>query len=395
MKRTFNRNIIAAAGVITLLLAGLVYAWSVLSAPIAAEFPDWSRASLSFTFTLCMSFFCLGGLVGGIVSKKLPVAVNLLAAAVLFFIGFRITSGITSLTGLYIGFGILSGFASGLAYNAVMGSVMGWFTDVQGLISGILLMGFGISSFLVGKIYTALLPSMGWRAEFKAFSWILLVLIALSALVIQKPEPKAKAAGGTGGYSSAEMLKEKSFWIYAVWTILLSSTGLAFIAQASGILHEASPNVTASTAATVIGLISIFNGIGRVIFGGLFDKIGYRKNMLFDCVLYIAALALAILGLKSGSFLIVVLAFIAFGLAYGGVTPLNSAVISSFFGTENYAVNFSIINLTLIVSSFGGTLAGLIYDKTGSYMTMLICFTVIVVLGILASLALKKPEKKA
>ena len=393
MKKTFDRKLIAAGGLIVLLLAGLVYAWSVLSSPIAAEFPDWSRGSLSFTFTLCMSFFCLGGLVGGILSKRVPIAVNLLAAAVIFFVGFRITSGITSLSGLYIGFGVLSGFASGLAYNAVMGSVMGWFPDVQGLISGILLMGFGISSFLVGKIYTALLPSMGWRAEFRVFAWILLVAIALSALLIRKPEAKQKAAA-TGGYSSAEMLKEKSFWIYALWTVLLSSTGLAFIAQASGILHEASPNVTASTAATVIGLISIFNGIGRVIFGGLFDKIGYRRNMLFDCVLYIAALALAILGLKSGSFVTVVLAFIAFGLAYGGVTPLNSAVISSFFGTENYAVNFSIINLTLIISSFGGTLAGMIYDRTGSYMTMLVCFTVIVVLGIVASLALKKPEKK-
>ena len=65
-----NRWIYAIAGVIVLLFAGLIYAWSVLSSPIAAEFTSWSKGALSLTFTLAMSFFCIGGLVAGLVADK-------------------------------------------------------------------------------------------------------------------------------------------------------------------------------------------------------------------------------------------------------------------------------------------------------------------------------------
>ncbi len=71
--RKLNRWVYAVVGVIVLLFAGLVYAWSVLAASIAAEFPDWSKTQLSFTFTLVMIFFCIGGLVGGMVNKKIKI----------------------------------------------------------------------------------------------------------------------------------------------------------------------------------------------------------------------------------------------------------------------------------------------------------------------------------
>lgn len=88
MKLKLNRWIYAAVGVIVLLFAGLVYAWSVLASPIAAEFTQWSQAQLSLTFTICMTLFCLGGFVGGLLSGKINVKINVWAAAVLFFIGF-------------------------------------------------------------------------------------------------------------------------------------------------------------------------------------------------------------------------------------------------------------------------------------------------------------------
>ena len=75
MKR-LNRWIYAVIGVIVLLLAGLIYAWSVLVIPIANEFTNWSHTSLSLTFTICMTLFCIGGLIGGILQKKIDVKIN-------------------------------------------------------------------------------------------------------------------------------------------------------------------------------------------------------------------------------------------------------------------------------------------------------------------------------
>ena len=151
--KKLNRWVYAALGVLILLFAGMVYAWSVLSGPIAQEFPEWTKAQLSLTFTIVMILFCVGCMVGGFLSGKVSAKIYVWAAAVMFLGGFMLSARITSLMGLYIGFGVICGFASGLAYNAVMGTISRWFPDKQGLISGVLLMGFGLSSFLVGKIY--------------------------------------------------------------------------------------------------------------------------------------------------------------------------------------------------------------------------------------------------
>ena len=149
--KVVNRWVYVIVGCVALLLSGLVYAWSVLSGPIAAEFPQWSAAQLSLTFTIVMSFFCIGGLVGGFLAGKVSQKVYLWVSAALFLVGFLLSANIRSLAMLYIGFGVICGFASGFSYNAVLATVGKWFPDKQGLISGILLMGFGISSFLIDR----------------------------------------------------------------------------------------------------------------------------------------------------------------------------------------------------------------------------------------------------
>ena len=150
--RSASRWIYVAVGCVVLLFSGLVYAWSVLSGPIAAEFPRWTTAQLSLTFTIVMSFFCLGGLTCGALSARISPRIFLWISALLFLAGFLLTAGMRSLPMLYVGFGVVCGLASGFSYNAVLGTVGAWFPDKQGLVSGILLMGFGLSSFLIGKL---------------------------------------------------------------------------------------------------------------------------------------------------------------------------------------------------------------------------------------------------
>ena len=113
--------------------------------------------------------------------------------------------------------------------------------------------------------------------------------------------------------------------------------------------------------------ISIMNGVGRVFFGGLFDKKGYRFTMILDMIVFIIASGILILALKSGNFAFIVLGFIVGGFAYSGVTPTNSAIISDFFGRTNYPMNFSLINTNLIIASFASTIAGKLYDASQSY----------------------------
>ena len=184
-----NRWVYAIVGVIVLLFAGLVYAWSVLSTPIAAEFADWSKAQLSMTFTIVMIMFCIGSLLCGLLTGKLSAKMAVRIGAVLFLLGFFLASRTQSLAMLYIGFGVLCGLSSGLCYNAVMSTMVRWFPDRPGLISGVLLMGFGGGSFIIGKLYQAWTPVEigGWRASFLVMGIIIFVVLAICSFFFVAP----------------------------------------------------------------------------------------------------------------------------------------------------------------------------------------------------------------
>ena len=173
-----NRWIYAIVGVVVLVFAGLIYAWSVLAAPLASYFTEWSSAQLSMTFTICMSAFCIGGLVGGLTNGKWDIKYNVWVSAILFLVGFVMASKATSLAMLYIGYGVLCGLGSGLAYNAVMSTMTKWFPDKPGLISGILLMGFGIGAFIIG-ICENIIKALGYTTFSDAFTFALLIVILL------------------------------------------------------------------------------------------------------------------------------------------------------------------------------------------------------------------------
>lgn len=380
-----NRWVYAFVGVVTLLLAGLVYAWSVLSLPLAAYFTQWSKAQLSLTFTICMMCFCLGCMAGGMTAGKLNVKFNVWISGALFFAGFFIASRAQSPAVLYFGYGVLCGFASGFVYNAVLSTMSGWFPDKQGLISGILLMGFGISSFIVGKVYQAVTPSgegvEAWRNSFFWFGVILVAVLFVCGFFFVKPEKKDLEALGISGagkkktsgegldIDTKQMLKRPSFWLFFLWTIAMGGAGMALISQASGIAKEVGPQVAAGTIATVVGLISIFNGLGRVFFGNLFDKKGRRVTMTVVGLCFSISSLILAAALGFQAFPLIILGFVCCGFSYGGLNPSISAFVNASYGPKHYPMNFSVMNLNLLAASFGGTIAGMLFDASGSYMT--------------------------
>ena len=406
--KNLNRWVYAIIGVITLLLAGLVYAWSVMSKSIGASRPDWTAAQLSMTFTMVMAFFCIGCLIAGMMAKKVSPKIYIILSGILFLAGFMLasTTGASPAT-LYLGFGILCGLGAGFAYNAVMSTMSLWFPDKQGLISGVLLMGFGLSSFIIGKVFAAVTPSDGtdkWQATFRVLGIIIVIVMVICSFFFVKPEAGYNPGAGSAKakavrepaceVNTGKMATMPTFWFYYIWAILVSAAGLALVSQASGIASQVGTTVSDGNIATVVGLISIFNGIGRVIFGGLFDKKGYRFTMILDMIIFIVAALILVLALVSGNFAFIVIGFVVGGLAYGGVTPTNSAIISDFFGRENYSMNFSLINTNLLIASFASTIAGKLYDASGSFMTTIFMMIIVTVLGFVVSFGVRRPKNK-
>jgi OFA family oxalate/formate antiporter-like MFS transporter len=316
-------------------------------------------------------------------NKKLKTKYYVWTAAVLYIIGFFIASQTQSVGMLYFGFGILAGFASGLAYNAVMSTMSAWFPDKQGLISGILLMGFGLGSFIIGKVYTAWTPAEigGWRTSFRVFAILWFIIMIIGGFFFVKPgEDFVPPTAGkkkvvrepASEINTPEMMKKPSFWLYYIWAILVSAAGLALVSQASGIAWQVGPEV----------------------FGALFDKFGYRLTMILDMIIFIITGVILIMALLSGNFALIVIGFVVGGLAYGGVTPTNSAIISDFFGRKNYPMNFSVINTNLIIASFGSTIAGKLFDASGSYMSTCAMMIGLTVVGFVMFLGIRRPNSK-
>lgn len=405
--KKMNRWAYAVIGVVTLLFAGLIYAWSVMSKSIAASRPDWTATQVSLTFTIVMALFCTGGLIAGLLSKKINPKLYIIASGVFFAAGFFIAS----LTGdspalLYIGFGVICGLGAGFAYNTVLSTMSQWFPDKQGLISGILLMGFGLSSFIIGKVYAAVTPSDGsdqWKMTFRILGIVVLVVMLICFNFFVKPSEDYKVPGAAAkkvvkesalDIPPTQMVKKPTFWLYYIWAILLSAAGLVLVSQASGIATQVGPNVSDGNIATVVGLISILNGIGRVIFGAIYDKKGYRVAMVLDMIVVIIAGLVLILALTTGNFLFIVLGFLIGGLGYGGVMPTNSAIISDFFGRTNYPVNYSLVNTNLIIASFASTIAGKLYDASQSYMAPIMMMIGVTVVGFIVSLGIRRPKAK-
>ena len=211
-----------------------------------------------------------------------------------------------------------------------------------------------------------MITALGWRTTFLMFAVVFAVIVLLCAFGMKRADDTfiTAMAAGAGGRQAAyeeldwrQMLRRRNFWMCLVWAVILSAAGRAVINE-STIYAAAFVDGDLTRAAALAGIVSIANGVGRVLSGQLFDMAGYRTAMLSVSALYLAAAGVLTLSLKTGSVPVLAAAFLLTGLAYGGVPPLNSAFTARFFGRKHYAVNFSIMNMNLIAASCLGPVCG-------------------------------------
>ena len=153
-----KRWLYLAAGVFAMLFSGVLYAWSILKVPFKENF-GFDESVLSLNFTLTMCFFCLGAFFGSLICKKIGVKITLVIAGLLVGAGFVSTGLLTAQSSqwlLYITYAILAGSGIGISYNVVVSTVCSWFPDRKGFCSGCLMMGFGISTLLMGNVISIL-----------------------------------------------------------------------------------------------------------------------------------------------------------------------------------------------------------------------------------------------
>lgn len=399
-----KRQLYLVVGVFSMLFSGVLYAWSILKVPFKEVFL-WSDSSLALNFTITMCFFCLGAFFGSIICKKLGVRPTLIIAGLLVGIGFCVTSFLTAdlLYLLYISYGVLAATGIGISYNVIVSTVTSWFPDKKGFCSGCLMMGFGISTLLLGNIISKLFASesFGFSKTYLLLGIVIALVLVLSGLILKSPEkdtvfpaPKQRKSVKAESfeqkdYKTSQMLKSFTFWRAFICMTFITAVGNSVISFARDLVI--SVGAAETLAITLVGVLAVCNGLGRVITGAVYDTLGRKTTMISANIITIVAAGVTLIAVVTGSLPICILGLCLTGISYGSCPTVTSAFSASFYGSKYFPMNYSIINFNLIFASFIANFSNNLLISSGSYVSPFVMLLALAVVALGLNFSIKKP----
>lgn len=386
-------------GMCLFLFTGVVYAWSLFAGSLELEY-GWTRAETSFVYTLCMVFFNVANLFGGFICNKTSIKVNLLITTVLLLVGFLGAANATEIWHLYVFYGGFVGLAIGTAYSAMISTIVSWYPDKPGTASGMLLLAFGMSTMIVGTQVARLFGVIGFKSTFTVMGIAAAAITVVVAIFMKKPPadavfPQPKDTGKkpvnepVEDMSSKQVLRRPSFWLFMLWQFGVVSAGMAVIGQAATAADSIGASVALATVAT--SGLSVANGVSRFLWGALCDLLGIKKVRLLLNISMLAALVVCLAALYTSNVILLIVGFILIGAAYGGTVAYPASYIRFMYGNKYYPTNFSLYFCTgFIMALIGPTVMASVYMASG-YFAAFAAMLGFAVVGIVASLFIKKP----
>ncbi len=397
-----GRWMFVVLGFIINICLGSVYAYSVFRGPVA-KLLNMSATEAGMPFMVFLALFATMVFFGGLLLAKLGPKMLGWIGGVVVGVGWILASFSTSGTMLTITYGLIGGGGVGLAYGVPLAVAGRWFPDKRGLALGLTLAGFGGSPFVSANVASALIKAVGPMSTFFYMGVAFLVIILVCFIPYRFPKdgwlpagwkPPAAAAASAVDLNMGEMAKTSTFMGLFLCYIIGSLAGLMAIGISASVAQEII-KIDAATAATLVGVFAIFNGVGRPIFGVLTDKLSPKIAALISFVLILVC-SLGMLMAGPGSVMLYTLCFIGFWLVLGGWLAIAPTATTIFFGVKNYAKNYGLVFFAYGLGAIlGGIIAGQAKDTFGSFTFAFYPTAGLAVLGILIALAMLKPVKKA
>ncbi len=396
-----NGWIVTFAGLGVNLILGVLYAWSIISADLIDRL-GWTVTMTQIPYMVACVIFAFSMIPGGILQDKFGPRLVLILSAVLAGIGFIFSGIFLTILGLTLFFGVVFGLAMGFGYASPTPAAVKWFDkSKRGLISGIVVSGFGLAPIYIGPLTHHLITTIGISKTFMAMGAGFFFIIIILAQVIKNPpvgyQPVApqsipeKVAAITStrkDHSWREVLKTRTF--YLLWTMFFIGTfaGLLLIGQLSKIGLE---HAGIETPFLLISIYALFNFIGRISFGTISDRIGRMKTLFLMFLLQVLTYAVFIF-LETPVLLSIGVAIV--GLTFGGMLTIFPAATADYFGMKHFGLNYGIMITAWGVGGLiGPLLGGLIRDHTEAYLWSFIISAILSGIGALLTFAVRKPEE--
>jgi MFS transporter, OFA family, oxalate/formate antiporter len=392
------------AGTGALLALGVLYAWSIFKSNIPNEW-GWTETQQSLPYAVACVVFSIMTFVGARLLVRFGPRIIISAGGVMAGLGVIIASFSSSPWIFTLAFGVLLGSGIGFVYGSAGPAALKWFpTSKTGLISGIVVAGFGMGSAWVAPLARELMESFGLQTTMLYLGIGMLVAVVGFAQFIEFPPenyvPEENSTVKIAEKSSVfdfEVREITRTWqFYVIWIAFAfgSGAGLMVIGNLASIVKDqiGLPTLTA----IAVSALAIGNGGGRVLYGMLSDKIG-RTNVLIIAFLSQALLISSLFFMGANSVLSnppILLVFVALiGANYGANLAVFPALMKDYYGPKNLATNYGIVYTAWGLGGFMvSQLASTIKDATGSFDNAYLLAAGMLIIAAGITFALKSPQ---
>ena len=397
-----NRWFIALAAIGLHISIGSVYAWSVLTRPIMADM-GFTLSQTTWTFSLAILMLGLSaGFLGSFAEKIGPKKSGLLA--MLFWVtgllGTAYALSIHNLTLLYLFYGIIGGIGLGIGYITPVSTLVKYFPNRPGFATGLAIMGFGFASLIAGPLMQYLVAQVGLVDTFIILGVIYLVIMGASSLYLKAPQQKHPTRTSkdrstmyvhTHGMLANDAMKTWQFgalW----WVFFINITcGIGLLSLASPMAQEAI-GMTPTAAASLVGIIGIFNGGGRIAWSTISDYLGRAQTYILFFIIEIVAFYLLAQTNSALTFQILILLIIT---CYGGGFSCMPAYLADLYGIRQLStIHGRILTAWGLAGIVGPMLVSYFHEAGYGYTTALECFAALFVLNTIIAIILKIYSKR-
>lgn len=343
--RNMKRWRIVIVGTLLQMCLGTVYAWSYFQKPLVAQF-GWSNAAAAWTFGIAICFLGLAAAAGGVLMHYMPPRKLAIIGGLLFGAGYLVASAALSLRNLpllYAGYGLIGGIGLGLGYVTPVTTVSRWFPDRKGLATGTVIMGFGLGALLMAKGFAPMLMRVfdgDLPTVFLVLGLVFSIATPLFGSLLSCP-PEDISPVCACARSEVHMRDVLTIRFGLIWGLFFCNivAGISIISFQSPLLQGLlargnsafSPERLAAAGATMIAASSLFNGLGRILWGALSDRIGRVRT--FRVMLASQVVVFALLSMTSIPWAFALLVCYIL-LCYGGGFGSMPALISDVFGKD-------------------------------------------------------------
>jgi OFA family oxalate/formate antiporter-like MFS transporter len=409
--KVINRWWIVVAGVVVQLCLGVLYAWSVVR-PVLEKAEDdggfgWTKAESGYPYQASLLFFAIGMVVAGRIQDKIGPRKVAIMGGVMLALGAALT-GVVGDTriGVILTYGVLGGLGVGFAYVTPVATLVKWFPDKRGFITGLAVFGFGLATVVFAPVITALLDGVGIATTFYILAAIFLVLVCGFGAVLRVPPAGWKPAGWNPPETMAKTVDSPfgktartwQFWV--LWAIYFFGAGVGLMtigkAKTLGIdvAHISRDSALLTTGVMVLG---IFNALGRLGWGTVSDKLGRLRTMIVMFALYIAVF----LGLMrwTGSAATWLIGLCVIGFCFGGYLAIMPSLTADYYGTKSYGANYGALFTAYGIGGvvwpyIGDALATTTSDGGTSYSLVWYIAAAFCVLGLLLTAVVRAPKRQ-